>query len=114
MHVDDLADLVAMQAGSPAAFHGQTLNVSGGRECSVSLLELTRLCEQVTGKCIEIGSEPQERPADLRIFVGDSSRLRTLHGWGPQRGPEVVLRDIYQWLRTHQDEAAYAFRAEPG
>ncbi|HZU25726.1 MAG TPA: NAD-dependent epimerase/dehydratase family protein [Bryobacteraceae bacterium] len=114
MHADDLADLVAMQAGSPAAFDGQTFNVSGGRDFSVSLLELTRLCEQVTGRSIAIGSEPGDRPADLRIFVGDTRLIRTLHGWRPQRGPEIVLRDTYQWIRTHQDEAAYAFRAEPG
>ena len=75
LHVDDLAELVASQAGCMQRFHGLTLNVGGGLDFSLSLQELTAECEQLTGRRIEIGSEPAERPADLRIYVTDARKI---------------------------------------
>ena len=38
LHVEDLVDLVERQLLDPAAWDGRTVNVGGGRECSLSLL----------------------------------------------------------------------------
>jgi CDP-paratose 2-epimerase len=102
LHVDDLADLVATQSECMNSFNGLTLNVGGGAEFSLSLREMTAACEVVTGKCIEIGSEAAERPADLRVYITDTRKIEQHCGWRPSRGPEVVLRDIHRWVRDHQ------------
>ena len=43
LHVDDLLDLVDEQLGDPDRWAGATVNVGGGRACSLSLLETTEL-----------------------------------------------------------------------
>jgi len=49
LHVEDLVDLVERQLLDPAAWNGHTVNVGGGRECSLSLLETTEICRRLTG-----------------------------------------------------------------
>ena len=49
-------------------------NVGGGTAGSVSLRELTAICREITGKEIRIGSVAETRPADVRIYVTDTSR----------------------------------------
>jgi len=102
LHVDDLAALVARQTGSMNTFHGQTLNVGGGLPFSLSLREMTSLCEEITGKNIEIRSEHSDRPADLRLYVSDTRRIEQIHHWAPERGPEIVLRDIHRWIQSNE------------
>ena len=111
LHVDDLADLVGAQAGGLENFHGLTLNVGGGLEFSLSLQEMTAECRELTGKRIELSSEPGERPADLRIFVSDCRRIENLCGWKASRGPRVVLQDIFRWVRDNEDLVAPALFA---
>ena len=41
LHVEDLVDLVERQLLDPEAWDGRTVNVGGGRECSLSLRETT-------------------------------------------------------------------------
>lgn len=50
LHIDDLLDLVLLQASDLKKYGGGPWNAGGGREASVSLLELTRICEEVTAK----------------------------------------------------------------
>jgi CDP-paratose 2-epimerase len=111
LHVDDLAELVAAQAGCMARFDRQTLNVGGGLDFSLSLQEMTAACEQLTGKRIEIGSEPVERPADLRIFVTDTRKIAQHCQWKPSRGPQVVLGDIYEWVSGNREQVGPALFA---
>lgn len=103
LHSDDLAELVALQTSSMGSFRRQTLNVGGGIECSLSLREMTDACQEVTGNRMAISGETAERPADLRIYVSDTRRIAGLCRWRPQRGPQVVLRDIYQWVHSNRE-----------
>ncbi len=53
LHVDDLLDLMDEQLADPARWDGVTANVGGGREGSLSLLETTALCAEITGNRID-------------------------------------------------------------
>jgi CDP-paratose 2-epimerase len=103
LHVDDLAELVAAQAGCMHRFHGEVLNVGGGLDFSLSLREMTVACEQLTGQRIEIGSESAERPSDLRIYVTDTLKIEQQYQWKPARCPQIVLRDIHEWICANRE-----------
>ncbi len=45
----DLCRLIDLQIGGGARYAGKTYNVGGGRDISVSLRELTRHCQALTG-----------------------------------------------------------------
>ena len=65
----DLCRLIDMQIGGRDRYAGKTYNVGGGRDISVSLLELTRQCQALTGSKISDragGGNPGRRRAILR------------------------------------------------
>jgi CDP-paratose 2-epimerase len=104
LHVDDLCRLVSEQIENFDAWEGWAGNVSGGTANSASLCELTALCREITGKRIPISSEPANRPADLRIFIGDCARLSARTTWRPKQNVRNIVEDIANWVREHETD----------
>jgi CDP-paratose 2-epimerase len=112
LHIDDLVDLVEEQLGDPERWRGSVANVGGGRECSLSLLETTALCRELTGNEVEIGADPETRPGDVPIYLSDCSRIFTRTSWRPRRSPRDVLADLLEWTVAHEDDVAEALGFE--
>lgn len=104
LHIDDLIDLVDEQLGSPERWSGVTANVGGGRACSLSLLETTELCRELTGNEVPISAESETRRGDVPVYLSDCSRLFSLSAWRPHRSPHDVLADLLEW--TVENEGA--------
>jgi CDP-paratose 2-epimerase len=102
LHADDLLDLLDEQLSDPERWDGVTANVGGGREVSLSLLETTALCEQITGNRIAVGSTPDTRPGDVPIYLSDCGALHRMTAWRPGRGPQQILADIHAWIQEHE------------
>jgi CDP-paratose 2-epimerase len=106
LHVDDLLDLVDEQLADPARWAGTTVNVGGGAACSLSLLETTELCREITGRNTEVQPSSETRPGDVPIYISDCARLHAMTDWRPRRAPTEILQDIHAWILGH--EAALA------
>ena len=102
LHVDDFSDLVISQIENFDTFNGKRLNAGGGLAVSTSLIELTRMCEEITGNRLQFRSEAQNRPADVRIFITDHRELSVINHWKPKRAAKETLTDIFEWVRTHE------------
>jgi CDP-paratose 2-epimerase len=103
LHVEDLLVLIDEQLSDPGRWDGVTANVGGGRSCSLSLLETTALCAEITGNHLEIGTEARTRPGDVPVYLSDCSRLSGLTSWRPRRTPGDILVDIHHWILEHED-----------
>lgn len=112
LHIEDLVDLVERQLLDPDGWAGTTFNVGGGRQCSLSLLETSALCEQITGRQLRVGASTLERPGDVKVYISDCRRLFEHTDWRPQRLPDAILRDIFAWIRDHESLVAGALNAE--
>ena len=108
LHVDDLLDLVEEQLGDPARWEGATVNVGGGRACSLSLQEATGLCREITGRIFEIPPAREERAGDIPIYISDCTRLYEMTDWRPRRSPVEILTDIHTWVITHEAALVHA------
>ncbi|HMI08406.1 MAG TPA: GDP-mannose 4,6-dehydratase, partial [Flavobacterium sp.] len=104
LHVDDLVDLIDIQIHNIEKFNGKVYNVGGGLENSASLLEMTAICEKISGNKITIGSETETRPADLRMYITDNSKIEQETGWKPKRNVETVFSDIYHWIKDNETQ----------
>ncbi|HEY3325268.1 MAG TPA: NAD-dependent epimerase/dehydratase family protein [Planctomycetota bacterium] len=102
LHVDDLFELLLRQLDRPDAWDGRVYNIGGGRQVSVSLLELTELCRKATGRQIDIKSVPETSAVDVRIYLSDCGKARRDFGWQPNHSPEQLVSDIFQWLRQNE------------
>lgn len=102
LHIHDLYRLIDTQVHDIDKFNGQVFNVGGGNECSVSLKELTALCEEVTGNKIMIEKISENRQADIRIYITDNSKITALSGWSPKKKPKEIIMEIHEWIKENQ------------
>lgn len=112
LHVEDLVDLVERQLLDPEHWDGRTVNVGGGRECSLSLLETTEICRRLTGNEVPIEPVLETRQGDVPIYLSDCARLHGLDDWRPRRGAEQVLADIHAWIAADEDRIARALNID--
>jgi CDP-paratose 2-epimerase len=102
LHVQDLVELVEDQLARPDHWAGVTVNVGGGRECSLSLMETTAICRELTGNHVPIGSIAENRRGDVPIYLSDCERLSRHTDWTPRRGAREIVEDIFSWVRDNE------------
>ena len=102
IHIDDLYKAIKIQLENFETYNAETWNIGGGLENSISLKELTALCEEVTGNNIDITNVVEDRPADLRFFITDSSRFLVKSGLTWDKDAKQTVTDIYNWIRDNE------------
>jgi CDP-paratose 2-epimerase len=112
LHVEDLVDLVERQLLDQGAWDGRTVNVGGGRECSLSLRETTAICRRLTGNEVPITPVAETRAGDVPIYLSDCTKIFSLDEWRPRRGAEQVLADIHEWIAADPERIAQALNID--
>jgi CDP-paratose 2-epimerase len=103
LHVADLYELLRLQVGDFDRHNGKTYNVGGGAERSVSLRELSALCQTFApGSGLIIGSDPTTRAPDIPYYVTDNAEVTAATGWAPRRSVRDLLADVFAWLERHR------------
>ena len=117
LHIDDLIRLLIMQIEEPEKFEvqanavsgnhlsatGGVWNIGGGLANSVSLLELTSICREVTGNSIDIIPELEMRYADIPIYITDISKIENFCGWKPVKRVPDIIEDISRWIKEKRE-----------
>lgn len=104
LNIDDLFRLIDWQVHHIDKVNGEIFNVGGGLQSSVSLQELTNICKEVTGNKIQIDSRPENRVADIRVYLTDNTYVTKATGWQPIYTPEQTLSEIAEWICTNEKE----------
>lgn len=102
LHVEDLADLLEVQLNRFDEHSNKVYNAGGGTASSLSLLETTHLCQQITGNIIPVKSIVANRPADLKTYITDKRSVEKTFGWTPRYTPLQILTDIFNWMHTSE------------
>ncbi len=102
LHIADLYRLIDWQLHNLDAVNGEILNAGGGTQSSASLQELTKVCQEVTGKTIPIKEVTENRAADIRLYVTDNTKVTQLTGWEPKLGIREIVSDIHEWLKENR------------
>jgi CDP-paratose 2-epimerase len=111
LHIDDLCRVIALQLESPRLSHGKIWNVGGGFNRTISLLELTKITEEITGNKIFIRANGQTRPVDVRIFYTNNSMIKSNLKWEPEKTVRECVKDTYLWICAHEKELTKIFNA---
>jgi CDP-paratose 2-epimerase len=102
LHIDDLLALVDYQLTHFAELDGEVFNVGGGRNSSLSLLETTQICEDITGKKIDISQVLSDRQGDVPLYITDTSKVVQQTNWKPQIAPYQILESIFNWIQANE------------
>jgi CDP-paratose 2-epimerase len=108
LHIDDFVELIDHQLSDPEGWDGATVNVGGGPERSLSLLETTELCRELTGNVVPVEGLVEQRPGDVPIYLSDCDLLYRRTSWRPSRPAREVLADIVSWIRENEDAVSAA------
>jgi len=103
IHIDDLYNAINAQLNNFDGYTADVYNIGGGLQNSISLAELTELCVEITGNKIIIDSIAEDRPADLRFFITDSTKFLSKSGLSWQKDAKATVQDIYDWIRTNEE-----------
>ena len=95
LHAEDLARLFValadvLQPGEPAQ-----VNVGGGPDRSLSILELFQWLENELGRPVAF-TTGTERPSDQKVFISDNVRVGVLTGWRPTISVEDGLHRLLE------------------
>jgi CDP-paratose 2-epimerase len=104
LHIEDLVSLIDIQLHKTEQFSGKVYNAGGGVISSASLLEMTNKCSDITGNKIDISSIAETRPADLRIYISDNSKIENETGWKPRKNTIDIFSDIFEWIKSNEKE----------
>lgn len=104
IHIDDLFDILDIQINNPDIYNGNIYNIGGGKKNSISLQELTKICEKITKNKIDITSVKENRPADLISFITDSNKIKKISGWQPKMNAEETISDIAKWISDNKEQ----------
>jgi CDP-paratose 2-epimerase len=102
LHINDLYRLIDFQLHNMSKVNNEIYNVGGGNKISTSLIELTALCEKITGNKTVLTSVAETRSADIRIYSTDNSKITQHTGWQPTTSVESILKDTFKWMKTHE------------
>jgi len=109
VHIDDVCDLILHQIIHLDSVNAKVFNVGGGRKNAVSLLELTTMTQDVTGKKITVGSVKESRKADVRIYITNNDYVTKETGWTPKKNVKDVLEDADRWMGQYSDQLEEVF-----
>jgi CDP-paratose 2-epimerase len=77
-------------------------NIGGGHDSAISLLECIDLIDECTGRKSDVQFQ-ESRFGDLKYFVCDISRARSVLGWAPQVRPEQGVPLLVEWVEENLD-----------
>jgi CDP-paratose 2-epimerase len=102
IHIDDVYKSIKSQIENFDSYKSEVWNIGGGLVNSVSLQELTDLCQEVTGNTVEIAPVKEDRPADLKLFLTDSSKFLKQSGLSWSKDARATVSDIYGWIKDNE------------
>jgi CDP-paratose 2-epimerase len=104
LFVEDLVNAFLLAHQKIDTLSGQSFNIGGGPENTLSLRELLQLIGELNGKTPEVHFDTW-RSADQRYYVSDIRRFSGPTGWQPSVGVREGVSRLYEWLRSRQLES---------
>jgi CDP-paratose 2-epimerase len=95
--VEDLCSLIESEINNINVYAGKTLNVGGGKENRVSLLDVISYLEKKSGKKANLKYR-KARPADLNIYISDMTRLFEISDWRPKTSVFEGIDRIWSFI----------------
>ncbi len=103
LHVNDLCLAIDVQLRDITLHNGLIYNIGGGIDSSASLVELTALCEQITGIKVPIKRIRSPRKNDIPVYISDYSLFEAKTGWKPTRSLSQTVEDTFRWMQENKE-----------
>jgi CDP-paratose 2-epimerase len=110
LHIDDFFNLIIKQLENLTTWDGRVYNIGGGAGISCSLLELTQICQEITGNNIAVNKIEKTPKVDLRIYITNISKAQKDFNWVPQKNVKTIVQDIYSWATDNMESLEFILK----
>ena len=104
LHIADLCSVIDKQLNNWSIVSNQIFNIGGGKNNGLSLIELTKLVNEISGIYIPISKEEKKRDADIRIFLTDNTKIKNILNWEPKLDNKKIIEDTFNWIINNKSE----------
>ena len=112
LSVEDLLRAIEAVQVNLEVTGGEIFNVGGGTENTVSLLELIKLIEELTGEKLEFERD-RLRAGDQLVYISDTAKLARLTGWKPEASVRSTLENMLAWFKKNRELVASVRPMDP-
>ena len=99
LHIDDLCSLIFTQIKKINSINNKLFTVGGSTKNSTSLLNLTKMCEEITQNKLIYSKISKTSIYDIPFFIADNKLVSKTYNWKPHKNLKKIVKDIYVWLK---------------
>ncbi|OFX32463.1 MAG: hypothetical protein A2X08_00615 [Bacteroidetes bacterium GWA2_32_17] len=102
LHINDIIELIKLQIKNINKFKGDVFNAGGASFSNLSLIETTKICEDISSNKVKIIQDINNRPADIIWYITNNGNTEKVFSWKPTLPPKTILTDIFNWLKENE------------
>ena len=87
----------------------QIFCAGGGTKNIISLANLTKMCENITGNKITIISNKDTSIYDIPYYVSSLKKINKFYKWKPKQKMNKGLIKIFNWMKKNNNQIKYFF-----
>lgn len=111
LDIEDLFHLIDYQIKHFDDLNGEIFNVGGGMECNVSLLELTKICQDIIGNQVKIQKQMENRLGDIPWYITDHSKVTAQTGLKPRKTVLEIIENIFSWIKENENSLKHILKS---
>lgn len=97
LYVDDAVDAYLRALDRGPTLEGLVVNIGGGPENTLTLLQLLDQLERMTGRPVE-RAFGDWRPGDQRVYISDIRLAKTILDWAPTVDAKAGVQRLADWI----------------
>ncbi len=110
LHIDDLCRLIVCQIKNFRKINNQIFTVGGSKNCTISLKDLTIICEKITQNKIKFQKITKTSIYDIPYYISNNKKVTKTYGWKPRKNVKNIVLDIYKWLKINKKNIKKYFK----
>ncbi len=79
----------------------EVMNIGGGPDNTISLLEFLDELEKQTGRKPKVDFSDW-RPSDQKVYISDISKVKEKLKWSPKVNPQEGVRKLIDWIKNNE------------
>ena len=107
IHIDDVCKIINLQIINLNKKFNNTFNIGGGVKNAISLRQLTKKCEKLTGHKLKIKKIKKTSKFDIPYYATDNSKINKFYKWRPLKDIDQILKDVRGWLLGNKNVQKY-------
>ena len=102
IHIDDVCTIILQQIKKLKYINNNVFNIGGGKKNVISLRNLTKISQKITGNKILIGKQLKTSKFDIPAYVTNNSKIKKFYKWKPLKDIDDIAGDIYKWIYNNK------------